>query len=89
MEWSQHLTNGWFIDASSATDGAKTKWKVAAYRLGHGMTITAEGTTVVPSAQHAEVIAALLTVRQKLRKARGKFVSSPVPGACEKPLTGS
>lgn len=43
---------------------------------------------MVPSAQHAEVIAALLTVRQKLRKARGKFVSFPIHGVCEKPLTG-
>ena len=43
---------------------------------------------MVPSAQHVEVIAALLTVRQKLRNARGKFVSSPIHGVCEKPLTG-
>lgn len=76
------------MDHQPLMEGAKTKWKMAAYRLGHGMTITEEGTAVVPSAQHAEVIAALLTVRQKLRKARGKFASSPINGMCEKPLTG-
>lgn len=76
------------IDHQPLMEGVKTKGKMAAYRLGHGMTITEEGTTVVPSAQHAEVIAALLTVRQKLRKAKGKFASSPIHGVCEKSLTG-
>lgn len=79
MKWSQHLANTWFTDGSSTTNGTKTNRKAAACRLGDGMAITEEGTT--KSAQHTEVVTALLAIRQ-LRKAKGKSISSPVHSVC-------
>lgn len=43
------------------------------------MAISEEGAT--KSAQHTEVVTALLAIRQ-LKKAKGKFISSPVHSVC-------
>ncbi|XP_059120184.1 uncharacterized protein LOC131911818 [Peromyscus eremicus] len=64
-EYDPSLVNAWFTDGSATTVNNKVRWKAAAYRPGDGMVITDQGTD--KSAQHAEVIAALLAIRQTIK----------------------
>ncbi|XP_052602440.1 uncharacterized protein LOC128115609 [Peromyscus californicus insignis] len=64
-EYDPSLVNAWFTDGSATTVNNKVRWRAAAYRPGDGMVITDQGTD--KSAQHAEVIAALLAIRQTIK----------------------
>ncbi|XP_010610954.3 uncharacterized protein LOC104854215 [Fukomys damarensis] len=61
-EYTASVPNAWFTDGSSTTVNNKISWKAAAYRPEDGKIITDQGTG--KSAQHAEVLAALLAARQ-------------------------
>lgn len=64
QEYHKGIRNAWFTDGSSTTVNNRVKWKAAAYRPEDGKILTDQG--VEYSAQHAEVIAALLAARQSL-----------------------
>lgn len=64
--YSPKVLNAWFTDGSATTVGGKVHWKAAAYRPEDGQIITDQGTE--KSAQHMEVIAAVLAVRQTKKR---------------------
>ena len=66
--YSPKVLNAWFTDGSTATVGNKVHWKAAAYRPEDGQIITDQGTE--KSAQHAEVIATVLAVRQTIKEGK-------------------
>ena len=68
------MVNAWFTDSLAATKSNVVYWKVAAFRLENGMIIIEEGKS--KTAQHAEVITALLAANPSHKDGKHTFTDS-------------
>ena len=62
--WSDSLPNSWFTDRSSVTESGLSKWRAIAFRPRDTKLLKLTGRS--KSAQHAELIVAVLAVRHSL-----------------------